>query len=61
MIYVKRKIIHKKSDIPVIYNPQVSTVYEGCKSPEMFVASIISDEEIEISIMRYVLPSFRPP
>ena len=59
---IKRRIIHKKSDVPVIYNPQVSTVYESCKSPEMIVASIISDEEIEeIGIVQYVLPSFRPP
>ena len=37
-------------------------MYEGCKSPEMIVASIISDEElVETGIMQYVLPSFRPP
>ena len=37
-------------------------VYEGCKSPEMIVASIISIEEIaEIGTMQYVLPSFSPP
>ena len=43
----------------MIYNPQVSTVYEGCKSPEMIVASIVRDEEIiEIDIVRCIL---RPP
>ena len=40
----------------MVYIPQVSTVYEGCKPPEIKVASIISDEEIlEIGIMQYVL------
>ena len=56
---IKGKIIHKLSDVPVIYKPPVSTMNEGCKSPEMIVASIISDEElVETGIMQYVLPSF---
>ena len=56
---IKRKVIPKKSDVPVVYNSEVSTVYEGCKSPEMILASIISDEEIvEIGIMQYVYPAF---
>ena len=56
---IKGKIIHKKSDVPVIYKPKVSTMYEGCKSPEMMVTSIISDEElVETGIMQYVLPAF---
>ena len=58
---IKQKTIPKKSHISVIYNPQVSTVHEACKSSEVKVASIICDEEIvETGIMRYVIPSFRP-
>ena len=46
----------------MIYYPQVSTVHEGCKSPEIKVASIISVKEIVgTEIMRYFFPSFRPP
>ena len=43
----------------MIYNPQVSTVHEGCKSSEINVASIISDEEIvETGIMRMFYQAF---
>ncbi|KAI6648693.1 hypothetical protein LOD99_7919 [Oopsacas minuta] len=55
------KTIVKDKLIP-IKRQKLSTLRMICKSPEIKTASIITDEElVESSIIRYIIPSFRPP